>query len=330
MRRSITDEVSIPPLRKTTRWLVPFLLICAVATAQAQNIRGKVSDENGMPIPGVNILVKGSTLGTTTDVDGQYALAADGDQVLVFSFIGYVSQEVSVANRSVIDITLQTDTQMLNEVVVVGYGTQKKSDITGAVASLPQERLEMVPNLNIAQALQGAVAGVMMQTSSAGAAPTESLMIRGRNSIKASNSPLIVVDGIPYGGALRDINPNDVKSIEVLKDASSAAIYGSRGSNGVILVTTKAGIEGAPKISYNGYYSVQRFASLPHVMNGEEFYNFKNTREPGVITASELEVYESGEWVDWLDLALRNGASTQHNVSISGGSEIHSIIFPGG
>src|SRR5690606_15014930 len=166
------------------------------------------------------------------------------------------TSERQIGSSNVVDVVLESATIGMDEVVVVGYGTQKKSDITGAVASVGQERLESsVPNLTIAQAIQGAVPGVMMQTSSAGSAPSEAIMSRGRNSIRASNDPLIVVDGVPYGGQLRDINPNDVKSIEVLKDASAAAIYGSRGANGVILVTTKAGMEGKPRIAYDGHFS---------------------------------------------------------------------------
>src|SRR5690606_13984044 len=205
----------------------------------------------------------------------------------------------------------------LDEVVVVGYGTQRKSDITGAVASFPTERLENTPNVNVTQAIQGAIPGVMVQNSSAGAEPGHSLMVRGRNSIKASNSPLVVVDGI--AGSLNDVNPNDVASIEVLKDASAAAIYGSRGSNGVILVTTKSGTGEKTKLKYSGFYATQRFTKIPDLMDGQEFYDFKMERAPDAMTPSELQVYQSGEWVDWLDLALRNGRSTQHNLSLSGG-----------
>ncbi len=157
----------------------------------------------------------------------------------------------------------------------------------------------------------------MVQTTSAGAAPSESIMIRGRNSIKASNAPLVVIDGV--AGSLNDVNPNDVQSVEVLKDASAAAIYGSRGSNGVILVTTKSGKSGETKLKYNGFYAMQRFANLPDVMTGEEFYKFKLEREPTSMTPSEQAVYDSGVFADWLGLSLREGMSTSHNLSFSGG-----------
>lgn len=313
-------------------FLLLFLIIYGMAlSAQVRTITGTVTDETGETLPGVNVVVQGTTTGTTTDVNGTYSIGVPANNnVLVFSYIGMITREIQIGNSTVINVTMEMETFGMDEVVVVGYGTQKKSDITGTVASVGQERLELVPNLNIAQAIQGAVPGVMMQTSSAGSAPNEVIMIRGRNSIRASNDPLIVVDGIPYGGQLRDINPNDVKSIEVLKDASAAAIYGSRGANGVILVTTKEGLEGKPKISYDGYYSIQQFTDLPNLMNGEEFYNFKMDREPDALTQSEREVYESGEWVDWLDLALRNGKSTQHNISVSGGFQNTQYYVSGG
>src|SRR5690606_12420868 len=166
----------------------------------------------------------------------------------------------------------------LSEVVVVGYGVQRRSDVTGSVASLSKERLEMVPNINIAQAIQGSIPGVMVQNTSAGAEPNQEIMVRGRNSIGANNSPLAVVDGVPYGGNLSDINPNDVESIEILKDVSAAAIYGSRGANGVILVTTKKGTIGSPVIAYDGFVSSQQYSNVPEYLDGPQFYDFKNQR----------------------------------------------------
>ena len=188
----------------------------------------------------------------------------------------------------------------------------------------------MIPNLTVAQAIQGSIPGVMMNTNTAGAFSDEMIMIRGRNSITAGNSPLIVVDGVPYGGQLRDLNPNDVKSIEVLKDASAAAIYGSRGSNGVILVTTKLGKKGKPTISYDGYYSMQSFVKIPRIMTGPEFYDFKKTREPDAMTVSEQAVYDAGTWTDWYNLALRDGRSSQQNVSVSGGFQNTNYYLSGG
>jgi TonB-dependent SusC/RagA subfamily outer membrane receptor len=285
------------------------------------SVSGKVTGSSGEPLPGVSIVVKGTTIGVNSGMDGSYSInVPSGNATLVFSFIGYISKEVNVAGLSSLDVTLDLDVTALEEVIVVGYGTQKKSDITGTVASLPRERLELAPNLNIAQAIQGSIPGVVIQTTTAGASPSQSIEIRGRNSILASNEPLIVVDGIPYGGQISDINPNDVKSIEILKDASAAAIYGSRGSNGVILISTNEGKEGKPIITYDGKYSIQNFTNIPEIMDGGQFYAFKMQRLPSGMTQSEQDVYDSGNWVNWLDLGLRKGHSQQHNVTISGSS----------
>jgi TonB-linked SusC/RagA family outer membrane protein len=299
-------------------------------------ITGKVTDETGTGLPGVNVVLKETTIGTITNGDGEYQITVlePSDKILVFSYVGYVSTEVPIQNRTQIDVSLTADAALLDEVIVVGYGTQKKSDITGTVASLGQDRLEMVPNLNIAQAIQGAVPGVMIQTADAGASPNEVIMVRGRNSIKASNDPLIVVDGISYEGNIRDINPNDVLSIEILKDASSAAIYGSRGANGVILITTKEGAEGKITLSYDGYYSVQNYIDLPDHLTGPEFYDFKMTRTAtdnrNWMTQEEEAIYNEGSWEEWYDLLLRTGQAQQHNLSISGGTEKTKYYLSGG
>ncbi len=293
-------------------------------------VRGKVTDSQGESIPGVTITVKGTSGGTITDIDGNFSIMVDeAADILIFSFVGMKSQEVSIGDRNEINVTLEEDLVGLDEVVVVGYGSMRKSDMTGTVASIPQDRLEMVPNVDITQAIQGAMPGITISTNSAGAAPNSSILIRGRNSIKASNNPLVVLDGIPYEGALSDISPNDIKSIEVLKDASSAAIYGSRGANGVILVTTKQGRKGETVISYDGYYSLQKMANFPELLNGEEFYKFKMERNPSTMTEAEQEIYESGEWVDWTDLALRDGKSQNHTLSVSGGNEKTNFYISG-
>src|SRR5690606_32510752 len=261
---------------------------------------------------------------------GGYSLSVPEGSTLVFSFIGFETKRVVVGDQSIIDITLNEDVASLNEVVVVGYGVQKRSDITGSVASLPKERLEMVPNINIAQAIQGAIPGVVVTNTSAGAEPVQEIMVRGRNSIGANNSPLVVVDGVPYGGNLSDINPNDVESIEILKDVSAAAIYGSRGANGVILVTTKQGETGSPIIAYDGYISSQQYSNVPEYLDGPQFYDFKNQRLSSGVTSSEQAVYDAGEWVNWADLAVRKGLSHQHNLSVSGGFGNTSYFVSGG
>ena len=299
---------------------------------QQMTVTGKVTDsQTGETMPGVNILVVGTSIGSITDAAGMYSVTVtDRNATLRFSFIGYVAQEVALNGRSTVDVNLVSEVTGLDEVIVVGYGTQKKSDITGTVASIGKERLEKAPNISVAQGIQGAIPGLMVQNTSAGAEPSLDIMVRGRNSIAANNSPLIVVDGIPYGGRLSDINPSDIESIEILKDASAAAIYGSRGANGVILITTKQGMEGAPTITYDGYVSMQQFTNVPTYLDGPQFYDFKNERLAAGVTTSEKAMYDAGEWVNWSDLATRQGLSHQHNLSISGGFGKTSYFVSGG
>lgn len=288
------------------------------------------SGDTGEPLPGVNILIEGTETGTNTDIDGFYSLdVPSSDAVLIFTFLGYDNQEISVDGRTTIDVIMEPETIEGEEIVVVGYGSQRRTEITGSVSSVPPQRLAELPNNNVAQALQGSVAGLNIRTTSSGAEQnSQSILLRGRNSITASNSPLIVVDGIPFSGSISDINTQDVESMEVLKDASAAAIYGSRGSNGVILITTKKG-QGEPKISYQGSYGIQKIAHLPPILSGPEFYEFKQTREPGAITNSEEQVYQSGEWVDWIDLATQTGQRQDHRLQVSGGTEAVSYLVSG-
>ncbi|HBE43736.1 MAG TPA: SusC/RagA family TonB-linked outer membrane protein, partial [Bacteroidales bacterium] len=309
------------------------LLFLASTTVFAQRITvtGTVTDEGGSPLPGTTVLVKGTTVGVTTDANGKYSVDVSSRTVtLVFSFIGFVTQEVPVENRSVVDVILEAEITGLDEVIVVGYGTQKKSDITGTVASMPKERLEMAPNLSIAQAIQGAVPGVMIQSSNSGANPDQTILVRGRNSITANNDPLIIVDGIPYGGRISDVNPSDIQSIEVLKDASAAAIYGSRGSNGVILITTKEGIIGKVSFSAESKFTIMDVTKTSRPLTGSEFYDFKMTRYAPSMTASEKQIYLAGEGVDWVKLGLRTGQSQEHNLSVSGGFKDTKYYFGGG
>ena len=288
---------------------------------QQQTIKGKITDAStGEALPGVSVVVKGTTTGVNSDIDGNFTINVPSpNSTLVFTFVGYLPQEVVVGGRTTIDLALAVDVKALEEVIVVGYGTQKKSDITGTVTSLSKDRLEMVPNLNVTQAIMGAVPGVMIQTATAGANPDQSIMIRGRASISADNQPLIVVDGIPYGGSMSDINPKDIGSVEILKDASAAAIYGSRGSNGVILITTKEGASGKTTFSYDGKYGVSQFINKYDFLNGPEFYDFKMTRDPAYVYQTETDNLAQGVSTDWFSLALRRGQTQEHNVSVSGG-----------
>lgn len=314
IKPSVTEEKSVVEMQQPQR----------------KEVSGLVRDSKNQPMPGVAVIVKGTTIGTVTDNSGRFRLEVPVDAAtLEVSFVGMKKQELPIEGRSTFDVVLEEETFGIEEVVAVGYGTQKRSDITGTVASIPKERLQNTPNINIAQAIQGSIPGVMIQTSSAGADPNEVIMIRGRNSILADNSPLIVVDGIPYNGSISDLNPNDIQSIEVLKDASSAAIYGSRGSNGVILISTKEGVEGKVKINYDGFYSLQRFSFLPDYMDGAEFYDFKMKRFAGAMTQSEKNIYESGNWTNWIETGLRNGETQQHTLSVSGGSNNTKFFISG-
>ncbi|WKN45701.1 SusC/RagA family TonB-linked outer membrane protein [Tunicatimonas pelagia] len=295
----------------------------------AISISGTVTDEEDKPLPGATVLVKGTTVGTVTDINGQYKLSAPDDATtLVFSFVGYVEEEITINGRSTIDLVMFPDIQSLGEIVVVGYGTQKKEDITGSVASVESYRLEDVPNTNFAQALQGAVSGVYINNNSGGAEGGDvNIRIRGQNSITANNQPLIVLDGVPFSGNISQINQNDIASIEVLKDVSSSAIYGTRGANGVILITTKQGEVGKPVVSYSGYIGVQNAVNVPDLMTGDEFYDFKLERlnatdDPtSVMSQTELDNFAAGTYADWIDLSTRTSVQQEHSLSISSGTE---------
>lgn len=302
-----------------------------VIQQQRKGVSGVVTGPSGDPLPGVTVLVKETTIGTVTDSDGKFQLDIPVNaQTLVFSFIGMKTVEVPVGTQTLFNVSMEEDILGIDEVVVVGYGTQKKSDVTGTVTSLPRDRLEMVPNLNITQAIQGAVPGVIVNTSRSGAQPDQTLLVRGRNSITANNDPLIIVDGIPYGGNISDINPNDIQSLEILKDASAAAIYGSRGANGVILITSKEGTVGKTTVTYEGNFSVTDVTKVNRMLTGPEFYEFKMTRNAASMTQSEEKVYNDGTWTNWTDLALRTGYAQEHNVSVSGGFKDTKYYISGG
>jgi TonB-dependent SusC/RagA subfamily outer membrane receptor len=224
-----------------------------------KSLKGKVTDKaTGDGLPGVNVVVKGTSSGTTTDGEGNYSLTVPDNATLVFSFVGYVSQELVVGNRTVLDVAIESDSKALSEVVVIGYGTAKKSDLTGSVGSVKEEQLRERPAPSLNQALQGKISGVQVNVNSGRPGGRANVRIRGFSSINSSNNPLYVVDGVmlPQGNqnqqsqAIDFINPNDIVSVEVLKDASSTAIYGARGANGVIMVTTKRGKSGESTITY--------------------------------------------------------------------------------
>jgi TonB-linked SusC/RagA family outer membrane protein len=304
------------------------------AIAQEKTIIGKViSSKDQQSLPGVSVNIKGTNNRVMTDAEGNYSIKVSNiNTTLLFSYIGFKQREFALPKSNTLNVSLTEDMATLEEIVVVGYGTQKKSDVTGAVSSIPKERLQQLPNNNIAQALQGSVPGIQINTNGGGSEGNNvSILIRGRNSISASNGPLIIWDGIPYTGGLSDINPNDIETIDVLKDASAAAIYGSRGSNGVILITSKQGKQGKVSITYDGSYGTQTLTNEPDLLTGPEFYEFKTTRlnTVNVLSPDEQAVYDAGKWVDWYDLATQNGTRSQHSLSMKGGAENSSFYIGG-
>lgn len=330
-----------------TYLMVVAMLWLGTGMVYAQNIQvtGTVNDETGSPLPGVSILLKGTTTGTTTDLDGKYSISAPSDGVLIFSFIGYNTIEETIGSRSVIDLNLAPDLSNLEEVVVVGYGTQKKSQLTGAISSVGNKEIQELPITDARQALQGRAAGVDVTQSGSkpGAAPQ--VRIRGRRSFNASNEPLYVIDGIPTVGGLEDINPQDITSMEVLKDASATAIYGSRGSNGVVLITTKRGNVGKTIVSLDSYYGLNREMGRIEVFDGPGFAEYKresrrttgNYPEGSATAEADAKLFEpieldgiaSGRSTDYVGGLMRKGAIQSHQVSVSGGNEKTTFFVSG-
>lgn len=293
-------------------------------------ITGKITSEDG-ELPGVNVIVKGTTQGTVTDVEGNYSLdVPDENSILVFSSVGYIQQEVAVGNQTIINISLTTDVTALDEIVVIGYGTQKKSDLTGAISSVSGEDLNTVPSYSVLDQAQGRLAGVDIIASNGSPGSSNTIRIRGNRSINATNNPLYVIDGIPTTQGIDDFNPADIVSMEVLKDASAVAIYGSRGANGVILITTKRGKKGKAQISYTGYAGVKKQISNFDKMNNQQFVEYRrvangidqnDASQDEVILGSIYENYQNGIETEWTDETYRDGFQTEHQLSASGGGE---------
>lgn len=314
---------------KKTAMIFLVLLTCLAGTGVfAQGtVKGRVTNNTGDPVVGASIVVKGSAVGTTTDDKGNYSIAATKGAVLVITSVNFVEKEATVGDNNTIDIQLSLTGGDLSEVVVVGYGTQRKEAVTGSVVSISGNAMREIPSPNIAQALQGRLAGVEMSQNSTRPGASMQIRIRGVRSLSADNNPLIVLDGIPFMGSIADINPNDVKSIDVLKDASATAIYGSRGANGVILITTDKGYRNRKaQINYNGYTGSQSvFAKYP-MMDGPQFVALRAAAAQytnGQDESSDLNT-------DWQDLFYRTGLVTDHNISLLGGSETGSYNFGGG
>lgn len=304
-----------------------------LSVMQGKTIKGQILDETGESMIGVSVLVKGTTIGTVTDFDGNYTLEVpSGKNILEISYIGYKTKEITIGNNSLINIKMEPDTQALDEVVVIGYGTVKKRDLTGAVASMKNEDVTVAPTSNVMEALQGKIAGMDIVKSSGQVGEDVSILLRGSRSIYGSNEPLFIIDGIP--GSYSQVNPSDIESVDVLKDASSTAIYGSAGANGVVIITTKRGKEGKATVNFDAYYGFSGSPNYKHGMVGDEWvnyqreaYKYKNEDYPSDMSAlfgnqDYTDAYNAGKWIDWIDEASGNTATTQkYSLSVSGGSE---------
>ncbi len=347
------DDMKIPILKFYDRfWLILFFAILGSSMVMAQNSRvvtGTVrATENNESLPGVNILVKGTSIGTTTNADGKFSInVADDNAILVFSFIGYTSQEMALGGRTTMDVSLTPDIQSLSEVVIVGYGEQERRDLTGAVSSVRSKDFENIPIISADAMLQGRAAGVVVINNSGAPGSGVTVRIRGTTSINASNEPLYVIDGVPvtsvpFGGQLAgggssnplaDINPNDIASMEVLKDAAATAIYGARAANGVILITTKRGVKGTGRLSFNAYTGITKAPDQLPLLTGPEmktmFLEGASNAEPTWFTQwpallndpTRLD-YPLYNWdTDWQSLVRQDGKIQDYNISFRGGTE---------
>lgn len=333
---------------KITRRALTTLMLLAATMSYAQKavtITGIVTDASTkQPVIGATVMLKGSTVGVATNTAGVYSInvpSAKGGGTLVFSYLGYTSQDVPWhENKTTINVALASDMINMEEVVVVGYGTQNKSTISGAISSVGKERLENTPSASASSLLQGAVAGLNFTTNAASSNPDGDniILVRGRNSISAESKPLIILDGAPFEGSLGEIATNDIASMEVLKDASAVAIYGSRAASGVILIGTKQGEKGKVRVSYDGSYSIQTVSNFPNVMDIDQYRDFQMMKkdvdtdfdedDPSTwgITQFEQQTYrmmKNGQYpnYNWRDVILRTGSSMSHKFSVSGGGD---------
>lgn len=304
--------------------------ILIVSQSKSDHLTGFILDENGESIIGANIIVKGTTSGTVSDLNGNFSLKVSLPAVLQISYIGYVGQEVAIGNYKEIVIKLKEDTQSLSEVIVVGYGTQRRKDFTGSVSSLKLENspIALAPNTNALEALKGTTPGLDIgATTKAGQTP--GMQIRGQKSINGSNDPLIVLDGIVFLGSLRDIDPNSIASYDVLKDATSAAVYGSRAANGVIMITTKKGKSGKPVIAFNTSVGFQTWQQRPDIADPETYIRSVNAKQNSPEDADPISWmqdvayrnYKNGKTTNMVDLITRNGLMQNYQTSVSGGTE---------
>lgn len=332
-------------LQKTSLLTLLLLLLTLTVFSQSRVVTGRIVDQTtNQPIPGVNVSVKGTTTTVITDAEGRYSITVPSNQAtLVFSFVGYGTQEIPVGASTTLSPTLSSSQRSMDEVVVIGYGAVRRRDLTGAVSSIKNEDIVRTPTFNATEALQGRIAGADITRSSGAAGAGVNIRIRGNRSFGGDrsrpeeadrfNNPLVIIDGF-QGGNLSDLNPNDIESIDVLKDASSTAIYGAQGANGVIIVTTKKGIAGKTTVTYDGFYGVNGYTSFPKPRLAESYVQLRREALRTVgqwsspaddaklfTNADEARAVAAGQWVDWFDLLNQNGTQQSHTVSVRSGTE---------
>ena len=301
-----------------------FFLVFQIGNASAQEtVSGKVVDDNNLPLPGVNVQIKGTSSGTITNMEGEFTIEANTDVILIFSFLGFETKEVNYQGQEDLSVILNENVGELDQVLVVGYGTVKKSDLTGSVASVGEDDFPAGAQSSAVNLLQGKAAGVQVTQADSKPGGGFSVRIRGANSITAGNEPLYVIDGLP-GAPANALNPGDIESIEILKDASATAIYGSRGANGVVMITTKKGRPGDIAVSYSGYYGVQEVANRLDLLDAGEYSSFLNgiQEDQGLppLFSSE-EIARAGNGTAWQDEIFRTAVIQNHQFSVSGGSQ---------
>tara|TARA_R110002049_G_scaffold14039_1_gene60025 strand:+ start:2912 stop:5902 length:2991 start_codon:yes stop_codon:yes gene_type:complete len=307
-------------------FLIIFMTFCALTAAQDQiSISGNVVAETGEPLPGVSIVAKGTTLGTTTDFNGNFEINVESNAILEFSYIGFQTRELSANLKGPVNVIMIEDASQLDEVVVVGYGSVKKGDLTGSVVSVKNEEIAAFPTANIMQSLSGRASGIQVKQNTGAPGGGVSVRIRGTNSIQGSNEPLYVIDGFPYSGSNPTVISNtDIASVDILKDASSTAIYGSRGANGVVIITTKRGGEGVTKVDFESNFGIQSLRKELKLMNALEyaqFYNEQAVNDGQTPYFSEGDINNFGRGFDWQDLVFSSAPIKNNTLSINGGNK---------
>lgn len=317
------------------RTIFSLILFLSVHSLQAQNIllTGKVTEVSGEPLPGANIVVKGTTKGIVTDLNGNYSLNVNSSDVLVFSFVGYLTKEIKLTGEATLNVVLTEDSRNLDELVVIGYGSQKKSDLTGSITSVSSDKLENIAVTRIDDILQGQSSGVQIDKVNGAPGGGIKIRIRGTNSITGNNQPLVVIDEY-IGGSLETLNPDDIESIQILKDASATAIYGSRASNGVVIVTTKKGSVGAPKIEFKSFVTASRVRKKFDLMNAGDYATTVNEKaevfgKSPVFSQQEIDDFYLNGGTDWQDEVFRTGITQNYSLSAKGGSEKSKYFISG-